>query len=220
MIQRLICLVLGYTFGLFQTGYLVGLLKHRDIRNYGSGNSGTTNALRVFGKKAGVIVFIGDFFKCFIACSLVKWAAPKLGLADEQLVLMIYTGIGVILGHNFPFYLQFKGGKGIASSWALSMVVDWRLGLVCIVIFIATVVLTKYVSLASMLATGSFSVMWFVLIAMGSLEVAYGKAEASVLLLFVVLLAIYRHKGNIKRLREGTENKIGQKAKNSDEEKK
>ena len=69
MIQRLICLVLGYTFGLFQTGYLVGLLKRRDIRNYGSGNSGTTNALRVFGKKAGVIVFIGDFFKCFIACS-------------------------------------------------------------------------------------------------------------------------------------------------------
>lgn len=220
MIQRLICLVLGYAFGLFQTGYLVGLANHRDIRNYGSGNSGTTNALRVFGKKAGALVFIGDFFKCFIACSLVKWASAKLGMADEQLVLTIYTGLGVVLGHNFPFYLQFKGGKGIASSWALSMVIDWRLGLVCIIIFVATVAISKYVSFASMLAIGSFALMWFVLLGVGALEGISGLTEASILIMVVVLLAIYRHKGNIKRLREGTENKIGQRAKITDEEKK
>ena len=136
MIQRLICLFVGYLLGLFQTGYFVGLIKHRDIRKYGSGNSGTTNAMRVFGKKAGCIVFVGDFLKCIAACALVRWAAPKLGYSDEQMVLMLYAGLGCVLGHNFPFYLNFKGGKGIAASWALSMMVDWRLGLVSIVVFI------------------------------------------------------------------------------------
>ncbi|MBQ8815106.1 MAG: glycerol-3-phosphate 1-O-acyltransferase PlsY [Lachnospiraceae bacterium] len=217
--QRLVCLAVGYLFGLFQTGYFVGLIKHRDIRNYGSGNSGTTNAMRVLGKKAGVMVFIGDFLKCVVACALVKWAASRLGYVDERMVFLLYAGLGVILGHNFPFYLNFKGGKGIAASWGLSLMVDWRLGLVSIVIFILIVVLTKYVSLASMLATAAFAVMWFVLIAVDALEVPYGMIESGILLVIVVTLAIVRHKGNIQRLIAGTENKIGQKVKMPDEEK-
>ena len=217
MIQRLVCLLVGYLFGLFQTGYFVGLIKHRDIRNYGSGNSGTTNAVRVLGKKAGAIVFIGDFLKCVAACALVKFIAPELGYAQERMVFMLYAGLGVILGHNFPFYLNFKGGKGIAASWGLSLMVDWRLGLVSIVIFILIAVLTKYVSLASILATASYAVIWFVLIAIDALKVSYGMAESGLLLVIVVCLAVIRHKENIKRLIAGTENKIGQKVKIADE---
>lgn len=206
MIQRLVCLIVGYLFGLFQTGYFVGLIKHRDIRNYGSGNSGTTNAIRVFGKKAGIAVFFGDFLKCIAACALIRWAAPIMGYGEEQMTLMLYAGLGVVLGHNFPFYLNFKGGKGIAASWALSMMVDWRLGLVSILVFIAVLTMTKYVSLASMLGTVSYVLVWWIFMPDRDLE--FG-----ILLLVITALAIIRHKDNIKRLLNGTENKIGQRVK-------
>lgn len=212
MLERIICLAVGYVFGLFQTGYFVGLIKHRDIRNYGSGNSGTTNAMRVLGKKAGVVVFIGDLLKSMLACLLIKWAAGRLGFEEEQIVLLLYAGLGAILGHNFPFYLNFKGGKGIASSWGLSLVLDWRIALISIVVFVAVIFTTKYVSLGSMIGTASFAVIWFILIALDLLVIPYGQVvEASILLMIVVLLAIVRHKGNIKRLIAGTENKMGQK---------
>ena len=212
MLERVICLAVGYLFGLFQTGYIVGLIKHRDIRNYGSGNSGTTNAMRVLGKKAGAVVFIGDLLKSMLACLLVKWAAGKLGFEEKQIVFLLYAGLGAILGHNFPFYLKFKGGKGIASSWGLSLVLDWRIALISIVVFVVTIFTTKYVSLGSMIGTASFAVIWFVLLAFNWLVIPYGQVvEASVLLMIVVLLAIIRHKDNIKRLLAGTENKMGQK---------
>ena len=214
MIERVISLVVGYLFGLLQTGYFIGLIKHRDIRNYGSGNSGTTNAMRVLGKKAGSIVFIGDLLKAVLACLLIRWAAGRFGFTEEEIVLTLYTGFGVILGHNFPFYLNFKGGKGIASSWGLSLVLDWRIGLVSMIIFASTIVITKYVSLGSMVGTVVFAVVWFILIGAGWLEIPYGQTlEASIVLVVIVLLAIYRHKGNIQRLMNGTENRIGQKRK-------
>lgn len=214
MIERIICLAVGYLFGLFQTGYFVGRLKHRDIRNYGSGNSGTTNAMRVLGKKAGAAVFIGDLLKSVLACLLIRWAAGRFGLEDEKIVLTLYAGLGAILGHNFPFYLNFKGGKGIASSWGLSLVLDWRIALISIVVFVVTIFTTKYVSLGSMIGTASFAVIWFILIGTGLLEIPYGQTfEASIVLVFIVLLAIYRHKGNIRRLIDGTENRMGQKQK-------
>lgn len=115
--ERLICLVMGYVFGLFQTGYLYSRSKHMDIRNYGSGNSGSTNVLRVMGKKAGLVVFLGDAGKMILACLLTRVIFRS---QPESLYLyLLYTGFGVILGHNFPFYMGFKGGKGIAASAGL-----------------------------------------------------------------------------------------------------
>ncbi len=103
MLERVLCLAVGYVFGLFQTGYIYGRLNHIDLRNYGSGNSGTTNALRVLGKKAGLIVFLGDFFKTVIPCVILRLI---VGPDDPRLYLLIlYTAFGVILGHNFPFYM-------------------------------------------------------------------------------------------------------------------
>ena len=213
MIERIICLAVGYLFGLLQTGYFVGLIKHRDIRNYGSGNSGTTNAIRVLGRKAGAVVFVGDILKAFLACLLIKWGSAEFNLSTDTLVLMVYAGLGVVLGHNFPFYLHFKGGKGIASSWGIALAIDWRMALVAMLIFGGTMLITKYVSIGSLLGLFSFAVMWVVLLLTDGITRTAGQIEATVLLFIVIVLGVVRHKANIKRLLSGTENKIGQRVK-------
>ena len=122
--ERAICLAMGYVFGLFQTGYLYSKSKHMDIRNYGSGNAGSTNVLRVMGVKAGLIVFLGDAGKMILACLLTRMLYA--GQPEMLYVYLLYTGLGVILGHNYPFYMGFKGGKGIAASAGLLASLDWR----------------------------------------------------------------------------------------------
>lgn len=107
ILERIICLVIGYAFGLFQTAYFYGKAHGIDIRKHGSGNSGTTNALRVLGTKAGLIVFAGDCLKCMLAIFLTR---ILFGGSHEDIIylLALYTATGVILGHNFPFYMNFK----------------------------------------------------------------------------------------------------------------
>ena len=109
--ERIIWLVIGYIFGLFQTGYIVGKLHHIDIRQQGSGNAGSTNAVRVMGWKAGLCTFAGDVLKCVLAICLTRYIYRDTAYAP---MLAMYAGVGATLGHNFPFYLKFKGGKGIA----------------------------------------------------------------------------------------------------------
>ena len=116
--ERVICLLIGYVFGLFQTAYFYGKTKGIDIRKYGSGNAGTTNALRVLGTKAGLIVFAGDCLKCIIAVCITR-ALFSTGHPENIYLLCLYTGAGAVIGHNFPFYMGFKGGKGIAATAGL-----------------------------------------------------------------------------------------------------
>lgn len=158
--ERIICLIIGYVFGLFQTGYFVGKLNHVDIRKEGSGNSGSTNALRVLGMKAGLMTFAGDVLKCVLAILLIR-----LIFADSEYLplLSMYTGAGVTLGHNYPFYLHFKGGKGIAVLAGL--VLSTRLWMVPIPLaaFIFVVAVTRYVSAGSLLVTILFWAKWSIL---------------------------------------------------------
>ena len=114
--ERIICLAIGYVCGLLQSGYLVGKLHHIDIRKSGSGNAGSTNALRVMGWKAGLMTFAGDVLKCFAAVLIVRGLYHG---SNCLALLMMYAGAGVTLGHNFPFYMKFKGGKGIAVSFGV-----------------------------------------------------------------------------------------------------
>lgn len=203
---RILCLAIGYVFGLFQTGYLYGKLHKIDIRNYGSGNAGTTNALRVLGKKAGLIVFLGDFFKTVFACLLVRILFKGNPSLD---MYVLYAGVGVILGHNFPCYLHFKGGKGIASAAGILVAMDWRITLVCAVIFLASVILTRYVSLGSILVVVAFLAQIIFYGLGGSYQVApENMTEFFCVAAFVTLMAIWRHRANIKRLLSGTENKL------------
>ena len=210
--ERLICLVMGYVFGLFQTGYLYSRSKHMDIRNYGSGNSGSTNVLRVMGKKAGLVVFLGDAGKMILACLLTRVIFRS---QPESLYLyLLYTGFGVILGHNFPFYMGFKGGKGIAATAGLLVAMDLRVTAVCLIAFILIVAVTRYVSLGSLVVVTLFLIG---MVFFGS-HGAYGLGNQYLTEFYLVsaavtLMAFWRHRSNIGRLIHGTENKIGSKKK-------
>ena len=209
--ERVICLAVGYVFGLFQTGYLYGRIVHKDLRQYGSGNSGTTNALRVLGKKAGILVFLGDFLKAVVLCLLIRffYGASK---PDMMPLLVLYGGLGVVLGHNYPCYLHFKGGKGIAVTAGVIITMDWRITLVCLAAFVISVAATRIVSVGSLLVVSLFLIMWLILGQMGLLPLA-GEylLESYVIVLLFAALAYWRHRANIKRLLNGTENRFGSK---------
>lgn len=206
--ERLICLGIGYGFGLLQSGYLYGKAKHIDIRQHGSGNAGSTNVLRVMGKRAGAIVFLGDFFKAVIAICLVRFFF--MDRSDIVDLLCLYTGFGVTLGHNFPFYLGFKGGKGIASMAGIMTAMDIRITLTCFVVFALTVYFSRYVSLGSILVSFVFFAELIIFGQMGAYRVAEGSLIEFYLLGGVLMvMAVWRHRANIKRLLSGTENKVG-----------
>ena len=208
--ERIICLVLGYCFGLFQTGYLYSKRHHVDIRSEGSGNPGSTNVLRVMGVKAGAIVFAGDSMKSILACVVVRFLFKNQ--PDMVNLLVMYTALGVILGHNYPFYMQFKGGKGIACTAGLLAAIDWRLTLVCLVVFVVIVALTRYVSLGSLVVVSILLIWMIVFGQMGD----YGVRKSLLpefygVTAIITGMAYLRHRANIVRLIHGNENKIGSK---------
>lgn len=203
--ERLICVAIGYLFGLVQTGYIYGMINHVDIRKHGSGNAGTTNALRTLGWKAGVITFIGDCLKCVLAVVLVRFI-----FADSSHVelLAIYAGLGAVLGHNFPFYLNFKGGKGIASTAGLILAVNPLMFLIVAVVFIGIVWFTQYVSLGSLIIMVLFVIQVVIHGQMGGFGLTNGERyEFYAIAVVLAALAFWRHRANIKRLVNGTENK-------------
>ena len=203
--ERLICVLIGYLFGLFQTGYIYGKINHVDIRKHGSGNAGTTNALRTLGWKAGIITFIGDCLKCVLAVGLVR----LIFLQDIHVELYaIYTGLGAVLGHNFPFYLKFKGGKGIASTAGLILAVEPIMFFIVAAVFISIVLVTQYVSVGSIIIMVLFVIMVLVSGQSGWLPLPSGDLyEYYAIIILLAVLAIWRHRENIKRLIKGTENK-------------
>lgn len=203
--ERIICILIGYTFGLFQTGYIYGMLNHVDIRKHGSGNAGTTNALRTLGWKAGVITFVGDCLKCVLAVSLVRLLYQDYSNVE---LFALYAGLGAVLGHNFPFYLKFKGGKGIASTAGLILAVNPIMFLVIAIVFITIVWFTQYVSLGSLVIMLLFVIQVVIFGQTGGLGLAASELyEFYAIVVFLAALAFWRHRANIKRLANGTENK-------------
>lgn len=205
--ERLICLVIGYVCGLLQTGYLVGKLNHIDIRKEGSGNAGSTNAVRVMGWKAGLMTFAGDVLKCVLAIFLVRY----LYRGSEYLPLLaMYAGMGATLGHNFPFYLKFKGGKGIAVLAGLVISTNPAMVPVPLAAFLIAVIFSRYVSLGSLLASTLFfiEVVTFGQYGLFNMAAPY-LYEMYILVLLLTILAWYRHKENIRRLLAGEENRFG-----------
>lgn len=205
--ERMICLIAGYLCGLLQSGYFYGKTHKIDIRKHGSGNSGTTNALRVMGPKAGAVVFFGDFLKSLLPCLAVRLVFQN---QPEMIYLLIlYTGFGVILGHNYPFYLQFKGGKGIAATAGLIMAADLRMTLLCLTSFILIVLFTRYVSLGSLVVATIFLIWMCVFGSMGSYGIGQNLLpEFYIVAALISGQAFWRHRANIGRLIHGKENKI------------
>lgn len=203
--ERLICVAIGYLFGLFQTGYIYGMINHVDIRKHGSGNAGTTNALRTLGWKAGVITFIGDCLKCVVAVVLVRFIFDD---SNHVELLAIYAGLGAVLGHNFPFYLNFKGGKGIASTAGLILAVHPVMFVIVAVVFIGIVWFTQYVSLGSLVIMVLFVIQAIIYGQTGGFGLTSSELyEFYAIAIVLAALAFWRHRANIKRLVTGTENK-------------
>lgn len=196
----IICLFFGYIFGCFSTGFLIGKIKNVDIRQYGSKNSGTTNALRTLGAKAGLLTLLGDMLKAIIPILLVQHVIfPDL---EYVKLLILYTGLGVVLGHNYPVWMKFKGGKGIAATAGAMVSFDPWFIPVGLPIFVIAVAITRYVSVGSLLISLLIPI-W--------IAVRYpGEIHMLLVALIYTILAFIKHRSNIKRIINGTENKLGQ----------
>ncbi len=215
IIYRILCLLGGYCFGMIQTSYIYGRMNGIDIREHGSGNAGTTNALRVLGKKAGIIVFFGDLLKGFAAAVVARLIFNQI-CPNEVYLYIAYAGFGTILGHNFPFYLKFRGGKGIAATGGVICgFLDPILILSAALVFFGLCIITKYVSVASICLVISFFIE-YTLSAINerySFDLSNGDSKAAMIESIIIVgimtvMAIYRHKANIKRLINHEENKL------------
>lgn len=203
----LIILIVSYLIGSINSAIIVGKLKGGDdIRHHGSGNAGATNTLRTYGKAAAVFVTLGDCIKSAISCIIAIITANFLNFTNDQSLILLYTaGFGAVLGHNFPLFFGFKGGKGILVSITALMFADWKIALPVFIICIAVMAITKYVSLGSVLGAVLFVVFGLIF--------RWDTPPYIVYTIIMASLAIYKHRTNIKRLLNGTESKLGQKNK-------
>lgn len=200
--ERVLCVVIGYAFGCLQFAYILGkLLRGIDIRQYGSGNSGTTNAIRVLGTKIGITTLVLDILKAVAALVVIA-----LVWGYDQKQLLLWGGIGVVLGHNYPFYMQFKGGKGVAATIGIFLAADIRLLLIAGIPALILLAVTKYMSLASL----TYMFLLVITTAVFYLKTPHG-IEILLLAAALALSGFWRHRSNIKRLLHGQEVKMGQK---------
>ena len=205
---RIWCVLIGYVFGLFQTAFFYGKLNGIDIRNEGSGNAGTTNALRVLGTKAGLIVMIGDIAKTMIAILIVKKLFGTV-YPELEYLLVLYTAAGAILGHNYPFYMGFKGGKGIACTAGLIFSSHWSFILVGVIAFFTPFFTVHMVSVGSLLVY-LFYVIQLVIMGQSGFFAPMPQAqliEMYCVAIFLMAMAYWRHRSNIANLIKGTERK-------------
>lgn len=189
-------IIISYFIGNFSSAYILGkLYKKKDIRNYGSGNAGATNALRVFGIKIGILAFIFDILKGFIAVTVGKNIVGFNG--------GLIAGLFVVIGHNWPIVLKFRGGKGIAASLGVMLCINLPTAIICMAIGFLVIAKTRYVSLGSIMATGLVPIVGLFIKKPFNFNFFFFTIA-------LALMAILRHKSNIKRLLNGKESKLGE----------
>lgn len=190
--KLILAAIIGYLLGSISTGILVSRVAGRDIRAEGSHNTGASNALRVLGVKGGLLTFIGDFAKAALAVLIGRWIGAEYG--------GMAGALGAILGHNWPLFFGFNGGKGVACSTAvLLFLFPWQ-GAVAVTACLIVIAVTRYISLGSM----TMLLVFFLLMLFSKPFWPYAVWA------FVLLaLVVYRHRSNIVRLKNGTENKLG-----------
>lgn len=210
MLTILVVIIIGYLLGSIPTGVWLGkALKGIDVREHGSKATGATNVFRVLGAKLAIAVLIIDIFKGFCAAFIASHINLGDSLLSPQQLAMI-SGIMAIVGHLFPVFAKFHGGKGVAAgAGILLFLAPLEVGF-ALLIFIIVIALTRYVSLGSILATSFFALA--VIIEKYVLKFPLGN-EMALLALILVILILYTHRANIGRLIRGQENKIGAKAK-------
>jgi glycerol-3-phosphate acyltransferase PlsY len=191
------CIILSYLIGAVPFGlFFSKMFSNIDVRSVGSGNIGATNVLRAAGKKAAVLTLLADCLKGVLPVLVVKFM-----FQDDTITGL--SGAAAVLGHNYPIYLAFKGGKGVATSFGVVLTVAPWIGLACLITWLIIALIWRYSSLSALIAFALFPVITFI---------AYpGSRPLGLLSLFVFGMIYYRHRENIKRLLAGTEPKIGQK---------
>ncbi len=210
-------MIVSYLIGSVNSSIIISkLISGKDIRESGSGNAGATNMLRTHGKKIGVITLLIDVLKGVVAVLIAKIVVEKIGSHSGQIMAVFDTislpyiaGACVMLGHNYPIFFGFKGGKGVATSLGAVYVLDWKLALILTVCGVGVIAITKYVSFGSVLAGIAFIVAETVnMIFTGTFGIVRFVCD-----LILGGMLVFRHKENIKRLLNGTENKLGSKKK-------
>ena len=192
----------GYLIGSLNTGVIVGKIYGKDIRSHGSKSAGLTNTLRVLGKSAAVIVLAGDISKGIIACLIGLQLGVYVSTGEAiDCVSLLAAGAGAVMGHNWPVYFGFKGGKGALTAAAVMFMVDWVMALICLGFFVTLVAITRYVSLSTINATMLFAAISFIPVFGNTLYFNI----FSILMAFII---IYKHKKNVQRLLSGTENRL------------
>ena len=205
---RILSIFIGYAFGCLQFAYFIGKFAGNiDIREHGSGNAGMTNVTRTMGLKFGGAVFILDIMKAMAAFFVATLVFGNVGdMFSGTAVFGIYAGLGAILGHNFPFFMKFRGGKGVSCTAGVIIAFDWRVALVLFVISLATLIITRYISVVSLTIAVAFPLV--MVIYHFFFNFANYRLETIMLAIIIGALCWIKHKDNIIRLVNGTERKV------------
>ncbi|MBQ9967185.1 MAG: glycerol-3-phosphate 1-O-acyltransferase PlsY [Oscillospiraceae bacterium] len=196
VVYWLAVVVASYFLGNINGALLISrALMKDDVRTHGSGNAGLTNFFRTYGGVQSLLVIVIDVLKCALACLVARWLLPQHGLFAAMV-----AGAVCIFGHSYPVLEGFRGGKGIMSGFAMALMTDVRVAMLILAVFVLTVVLTRYVSLGSVLAAAAFAV--------GYLVFHWSDAPVCVVAVLTAAFVIFRHRGNILRLCKGTESKL------------
>jgi len=210
IIKGFVSLLIGYLLGSANTSLIVGKFYRIDVRQHGSCNAGLTNTLRTIGKTAALFVILGDILKGVLSCLIGYYLLKDVQFAGfvsfevPQNVGMFFGGLGAILGHNWPLYFGFKGGKGILTSFSVVMMTAPYIGLILLGIFIVIVAATRYVSLGSIAGCVLFPIL---------VAICYKNMVFVTYAVLLAAIAIIRHNQNIVRLLNGTESKLSLKKK-------
>ena len=209
MAAYIIVAIIAYLIGSVNFSILISKkMAGFDVREKGSGNAGTTNMLRSVGKKAAAITLICDILKGVVSIVIAIIVGNIVKNLDRELLLQI-AGIAVVIGHTFPIFFGFKGGKGVATSLGVLLMSNWQIGLICLVFALVLMVLTRMVSLGSCGAAVLFPVLTL-FINQHYTVLTEGKSGKAYLIYSIILavIVLYNHRRNIKRLLNGTENKL------------
>lgn len=198
--------VISYLLGSLNFGVILSKkLEKDDVRTHGSGNAGSTNMLRSYGKKAGILTIIGDMIKVFvaifIAVKIIEYTPMTLQMNSANLMLIVksFSGFFCVIGHIFPCFFKFKGGKGVATSGGMVFAIDWRIALILLLIFVVVVIISKYVSLGSILMALFYPFLIY----------AFHRSVGLTVIASVFTIIVFiTHISNIARLITHTENKI------------
>ncbi len=202
--ETVLFILLAYLTGAFPSAIWVGKIFYKiDVREFGSGNAGATNTFRVLGKKAGIPVLLMDIFKGWLAVNYLSFLSEVPITLENQFEIQLTFGIAAVIGHLFPVYTGFRGGKGIATLLGLLIGLNPIAAIVSIIVFVFVFLISKYVSLASILASVAFPVVIFFI-----LDEVDVDSSLELFSVFVPILTLITHQKNIERLLRGEEKKI------------